>query len=534
METNKTRQQSMFSFLVKMPPQLSALPRPSQSTKRSIAEKRRPGRPRKKTRHEDWSQYWHDAVENEWCSTLQVWESYESSIIGHFTDKPSKEPVRPKKFQATYTVERKFEVREFALANSGYSYQQIADAFKMPKTTVFDIIKQNPCGGPAKGRGNKKGAGRRLSYSQETEDQLVQWVLEMRDLHLPVSVVQVKEKARQLIQPQVPSFKASDGWAYKFFHRNHFTLRAKTSLSQRLPAGLEGKMKLYLQKLQKERKNGRFPLALIGNMDETPVYFDLVPGKTIDQVGVKSCVIRSTGAEKRHITVVLTVAADGSMLPPMVIFKGKRRLKLTAHEGVLVCVQTKAWMDEELMKEYLKHIWQPYVEETAERLGLPDHNALLLLDSFKAHTTDSITKMMKEQDTTHCIIPGGCTSKLQPLDVSINKPFKQILKGCWSNFIHTSVMAASDHTAKIKTATKQQVLDWVVNAWQRMKERKELITKSFQVTGITSSDPDVVRSDDVLKRALEAVQRELNLTETGEEDEDDLTEDSFADIELED
>ena len=116
------------------------------------------------------------------------------------------------------------------------------------------------------------------------------------------------------------------------------------------------KMKLYLQKLQKERKNGRFPPALIGNMDETPVYFDLVPGKTINRVGVKSRVICSTGVEKRHITVVLTVPADGSMLPPMVIFKGKRRLKLTAPEGVLVCVQTKAWMDEDLMKEYLAHI----------------------------------------------------------------------------------------------------------------------------------------------------------------------------------
>ena len=78
-------------------------------------------------------------------------------------------------------------------------------------------------------------------------------------------------------------------------------------------------MKAYLQKVHKERRNGRFPLALIGNMDETPEYFDLVPGKTIDRVGVKSCVIRSTGAEKRHITVVLTVTGDGSM----VIFKGK-------------------------------------------------------------------------------------------------------------------------------------------------------------------------------------------------------------------
>ena len=140
---------------------------------------------------------------------------------------------------------------------------------------------------------------------------------------------------------------------------------------------------------------------------------------------------------------------------------------------------------------------------------------------------------MKKHDTTHCVIPGGCTSKLQPFDVSINKPFKQILKGCWTNFIHTSVTAAADHTAKIKTASKQQVLDWVVNAWQKM-ERKEFITKYFQVTGINSSDPGVVRSDDVLKRAMEAVQRELSLAEEDEEDENDLTEDPFADIELED
>ena len=245
----------------------------------------------------------------------------------------------------------------------------------------------------------------------------------------------------------------------------------------------------------------------------TPVYFDLVPGKTIDRV-------------------VLTVAADGSMLPPMVIFKGKC-LKLTTPEGVLVSVQTKAWMDEDLMTEYLEHIWQPYVEEIADKLGLPDHNALLTLDSFRAHTTDKITKAIEEHSTTHCVIPGGCTSKLQPLDVYVNKPLKQILKDCWANFIHTSVQHAADKTEKIKTASKQQVLHWVVTAWQKMNDRRELITKSFQLTGITSSNPGVVRSDDALKRAMEAVQRELSLAEE-DENEDDLTEDPFADIELED
>ena len=94
-------------------------------------------------------------------------------------------------------------------------------------------------------------------------------MLEMRDLNLPVSVIQVKEKARQLIVHHVPGFKASDGWLYKFFRQNHLTLRAKTSLSQMLPEGLENKIKVYLQKVQRERSRGRFPKALIGNMDET-------------------------------------------------------------------------------------------------------------------------------------------------------------------------------------------------------------------------------------------------------------------------
>ena len=303
--------------------------------------------------------------------------------------KNNRAPILPKKIHATYTAERKFEIREFTLANRMYSYQQIADAFRMPKTTVFDIINRKSSGEPAKGILTRN---RRTTGSVGLGD----------EGSTLASLSSAGEgEARQMIQPQVPTFKASDGWVYKFFRCNRFTLRAKTSLSQRLPAGLEGRMISYLQKLQRERKNGRFPNALIGNMDETPVYFDHVPGKTIDRVGVKSCIIRSTGAEKRHIMVVLTVAVDGSMLPHMVIFKGKRRLKLIASEGVLVSVQTKAWMDEDLMTEYLEYIWQPYVEETADKLGLPYHNALLTLDSFRTHITDKITKAMEEHSTNH-------------------------------------------------------------------------------------------------------------------------------------
>ena len=58
-------------------------------------------------------------------------------------------------------------------------------------------------------------------------------------------------------------------------------------------------------------------------MDETPAFFDMVPSKYIAAKGTKECVVRTSGGEKKYLTVVLSATGDGKMLPPMIIFKGK-------------------------------------------------------------------------------------------------------------------------------------------------------------------------------------------------------------------
>ena len=57
--------------------------------------------------------------------------------------------------------------------------------------------------------------------------------------------------------------------------------------------------------------------------------------------------------------------------------------------------------------------------------------ALLLVDQARSHKAE--VKNMK--NVTTVFIPGGCTPILQPLDVSINKPFKVHVKECWNNFM---------------------------------------------------------------------------------------------------
>ena len=80
--------------------------------------------------------------------------------------------------------------------------------------------------------------------------------------------------------------------------------------------------------MKKKAGEKNYPLAFIGNMDETTVYFDLVPDRVVDTIGVKSVLVNSTGGEKRHITVALTVTANGEIPTPFIIFKGKRQPKL--------------------------------------------------------------------------------------------------------------------------------------------------------------------------------------------------------------
>ena len=60
-------------------------------------------------------------------------------------------------------------------------------------------------------------------------------------------------------------------------------------------------------------------------MDKTPLHFDIVPGRVVDKKGKKSVIVRTTGTEKRHLTVVLTILAHGEVLPALAIFKGKKQ-----------------------------------------------------------------------------------------------------------------------------------------------------------------------------------------------------------------
>ena len=96
------------------------------------------------------------------------------------------------------------------------------------------------------------------------------------------------------------------------------------SLSQKLSADLEVGLTVFDQHLHELRTEHELDEdCLLLNMDEVPMVFDTFPSKTVHVRGEKDVHDNTTGAEKKHVTAVLTVTAAGQYLLTMCIFKGK-------------------------------------------------------------------------------------------------------------------------------------------------------------------------------------------------------------------
>ncbi len=281
---------------------------------RQKTAKRPVGRPRKRPLQSDVDGQTHTAQDNVQPASADGEEpTNDKSIRRQYTAKQKKRVVQYARHHGVRPAERKF----------GVPRKNIQRWLKSFLDGDFDqgIAKR----GPKKQRiwrGRQK-AGRKLSYPKEIDDKLLEWVLCLRERHLALSTQMLRDKALALIKEHNANFKASEGWARKFIRRHSLELRARTSVAQKLPGDLEDKVSAFQEEVKTERQKHDFPKELIGNMDETPLYFDMVPSRTIEKKGAKEVRVRSTGAEKRRVTVVLACTASGKTLPPMIIFKGK-------------------------------------------------------------------------------------------------------------------------------------------------------------------------------------------------------------------
>ena len=129
--------------------------------------------------------------------------------------------------------------------------------------------------------------------------------------------------------------------------------------------------------------------------------------------------------------------------------------------------------------------------------GRLSQHRLLVIDSYKPHLAPTNITMAKDQcNSDVVIIPGGCTSIVQPMDKCINKPFKEHMRASWQSWMRED--RAKTKMGKLKQPSRQDAINWVSRAWAAIKQ--ETLTHSFLVCGISNTldgSEDDMACDDV-------------------------------------
>jgi len=162
----------------------------------------------------------------------------------------------------------------------------------------------------------------------------------------------------------------------------------------------------------------------IFNMDETGVSTVHDPGKIIALKGQKQVGRIVSGERGRNITVVCSVSAIGSYVPPMFIFPRSRmsdRLLVNGPIGAVGFAQPSGWMDSNLFVRWLEHFIK-FAKPSC------DQPVLLLLDGHGSHKTLEAIEAARRHGVILLCFPPHCTHKMQPLDVTFFGPLKRFYK----------------------------------------------------------------------------------------------------------
>lgn len=221
------------------------------------------------------------------------------------------------------------------------------------------------------------------------------------------------------------------------------------------------------------------------------------------ETGDKEISVKTGGKEKTRITAVLAVCADGTKLPPCLIFKGKptppgktpaansiEREFLNGKDkkgfayprGVVYAVDDKAWHSQRVFKEvWLPQVWnrRPGREGRLGNYRQPD--TLLAWDDYTVHKTDMCKELMKKSNTSLFDVAGGLTPKIQPCDGNVNKLFKSGMSDSYDDHMADNA-ARNVRSGYPEPPSRALLAQWVKKAWDGVDA--ESIRSSWRKAGL--------------------------------------------------
>ena len=223
------------------------------------------------------------------------------------------------------------------------------------------------------------------------------------------------------------------------------------------------------------------PDELILNWDHTPI--NIVPGLscTIAQKGAKWIEMIALH-DKCQIMAVVCGTLSREFLPLQIIYTGKTAVCL-----ISTLVQ---WGEDQRVS--VSNYYTIYTKEEEGAEAWVYFSSSSYFWCLQGQTTDAVFQLLEVNHIYFVSIPSNCMDKLQPMDLSINKTPKYLMKQQFSEWY--SSIAYQNFGDEVPPPVdmcmwimKPLGAQWLIKAYSQIKSSRSIITNGFRTSGITKT-----------------------------------------------
>lgn len=331
----------------------------------------------------------------------------------------------------------------------GTSVSKLQTEYGVGKSTIYDVKaqKENILQFVSEADSLASMSKRKTLRGAKNSDHdkaLYEWFRQRRSEGLPISGPMLMEKASQFHKELniEESCEYSAGWLQKF--RIRHGIRYLKVCGEKMSANVE-LAEEYVVKFSDLVKQHNLTPEQIYNMDETGLFWRCLPRSTLACSDEKS--VSGGKDSKERLTVMLCSNAAGTHKCKMMVI-GKsakpRVFKGMKIFPVLYRSNKRAWVTQELFKDWFSNHFVSEARAHARNVGLPDNaKIVLLIDNCPAHP---LAEHLVKDNVFVSYLPPNCTALIQPMDQGIIKNLKchyrkkllQKIVHCEDSFSHDS------------------------------------------------------------------------------------------------
>jgi len=276
------------------------------------------------------------------------------------------------------------------------------------------------------------------TLTKAEEKALVQWITQMTATGHPVRHAFIREMAQHIERSrhyddpaEKPAFYPAIGatWVQRFLHRHRelATTISCTIEASRIKETTKEAINMWFDHFSKVIAEYQISSENMYNMDESGFSIGEIKGAQVVVNKTLMAKYLAHPGRQEWVTVVECISADGSSIPPLVIFKGKnvssswipqKALNMKMHFSGSV----NGWTNNEIGLYWLKNCFDPDTREKAA-----GKTRLLLCDGHDSHiSSEFVYYCIQNNIYLHLLIPHS-SHLLQPLDVGVFGPLKKAI-----------------------------------------------------------------------------------------------------------